>query len=200
MINHINPKAIFVREILEQNDLFITEDQWQCLETWVDRLIEINSRINLISRKHTEVVWLHQILHSITPLVLIDFPKDIELCDFGTGGGLPGVPLAILRPDWQVCLEQTEMIESIRLVRAIDTSIATVEKTLAPGENIDRSKMRRSIVTTRKLNAGEVISSKDIAFKRPGTGISAKEFDRVIGQIVKNDIQEDQLILFEDIK
>ena len=103
-------------------------------------------------------------------------------------------------PDWQVCLEQTEMIESIRLVRAIDTSIATVEKTLAPGENIDRSKMRRSIVTTRKLNAGEVISSKDIAFKRPGTGISAKEFDRVIGQIVKNDIQEDQLILFEDIK
>ena len=104
MINHINPKAIFVREILEQNDLFITEDQWQCLETWVDRLIEINSRINLISRKQTEVVWLHHILHSISPLILIDFPTDIDLCDFGTGGGLPGIPLAILRPDWQVFL------------------------------------------------------------------------------------------------
>jgi 16S rRNA (guanine527-N7)-methyltransferase len=104
LVNHINPKARVVREILEQNDLSITDEQWQRLETWVDRLVEINSRINLISRKQTEVVWLHHILHSITPLVLIDFPKDIELCDFGTGGGLPGVPLAILRPDWQVFL------------------------------------------------------------------------------------------------
>ena len=104
MINHNNPKARFVREILEQNELFITEEQWQRLETWVDRLLEINSRINLISRKQTEVVWLHHILHSVTPLILINFPKNIELCDFGTGGGLPGIPLAILKPDWQVFL------------------------------------------------------------------------------------------------
>ena len=104
MINHKNPKARVVREILEQNELFITEDQWQRLETWVDRLVEINSRINLISRKQTEVVWLHHILHSITPLILLNFPKNIELCDFGTGGGLPGIPLAILKPDWKVFL------------------------------------------------------------------------------------------------
>ena len=104
MIDHNNPKARFVREILEQNELFITEEQWQRLETWVDRLVKINYRINLISRKQTEVVWLHHILHSITPLILINFPKNIELCDFGTGGGLPGIPLAILKPDWQVFL------------------------------------------------------------------------------------------------
>ena len=104
MINHNNPKAGFVREILEQNELFITEEQWQRLETWVDRLVKINFRINLISRKQTEVVWLHHILHSITPLILINFPKNIELCDFGTGGGLPGIPLAILKPDWKVFL------------------------------------------------------------------------------------------------
>ena len=104
MINHNNPKARFVREILEQNELFITEEQWQRLETWVDRLVKINFRINLISRKQTEVVWLHHILHSITPLILINFPKNIELCDFGTGGGLPGIPIAILKPDCQVFL------------------------------------------------------------------------------------------------
>ena len=104
MINHNNPKARVVREILEQNEFFVTEEQWQRLETWVDRLLEINSRINLISRKQTEVVWLHHILHSVTPLILINFPKNIELCDFGTGGGLPGIPLAILKPDWKVFL------------------------------------------------------------------------------------------------
>jgi 16S rRNA G527 N7-methylase RsmG len=69
LVNHINPKARVVREILEQNDLSITDEQWQRLETWVDRLVEINSRINLISRKQKEVVWLHQILHSNKPLV-----------------------------------------------------------------------------------------------------------------------------------
>ena len=104
LINKINSKARVVREILEQNDISITEEQWQRLKTWVDRLIEINSKINLISRNQTELVWLHHILHSITPLILIDFPKNIDLCDFGTGGGLPGLPLAILRPDWQVFL------------------------------------------------------------------------------------------------
>ena len=104
MIIKINAQARAVREILEKNDISINEEQWQRLETWVDRLITINSRINLISRKQTEVVWLHHILHSITPLILIDFPKNIDLCDFGTGGGLPGIPLAILRPDWQVFL------------------------------------------------------------------------------------------------
>ena len=104
MIIKINSQARAVREILEKNDISINEEQWQRLETWVDRLIAINSRINLISRKQTEVVWLHHILHSITPLILIDFPKNIDLCDFGTGGGLPGIPLAILRPDWQVFL------------------------------------------------------------------------------------------------
>ena len=104
MINHNNPKARVVREILEQNELFITEEQWQRLEIWDDRLVKINCRINLISRKQTEVVWLHHILHSVTPLILINFPKNIELCDFGTGGGLPGIPLAILKPDWQIFL------------------------------------------------------------------------------------------------
>ena len=84
--------------------MFITEEQWQRLETWVGRLLEINGKINLISRKQTEVVWLHHILHSVTPLILINFPKNIELCDFGTGGGLPGIPLAILKPDWKVFL------------------------------------------------------------------------------------------------
>jgi len=43
LVNHINPKARVVREILEQNDLSITDEQWQRLETWVDRLVEINS-------------------------------------------------------------------------------------------------------------------------------------------------------------
>ena len=104
MINHSNLKEKVVREILEQNELFITKEQWQRLETWVGRLVETNSRINLISRKQTEVVWLHHILHSLTPLILINFPKNIELCDFGTGGGLPGIPIAILKPDCQVFL------------------------------------------------------------------------------------------------
>jgi 16S rRNA (guanine527-N7)-methyltransferase len=104
LIGSINPKANDVRALLESNNLRIQDDQWERLEAWVDRLVEINRKINLISRKQPDLVWHQHILHSITPLILIKFPENIELCDFGTGGGLPGVPLAILRPDWQIFL------------------------------------------------------------------------------------------------
>jgi len=47
-------------------------------------------------------IWLSHILHSITPLFFLDIPVGCSLVDLGTGGGLPGVPLAILRPDIRV--------------------------------------------------------------------------------------------------
>jgi N,N'-diacetyllegionaminate synthase len=160
-----------------------------------------------VDLEHTNLGYLSTLKKRYNvPVGFIDHSSQVwsPAVAVAAGADLVTKHLAISRaekgPDWQVCLEQNEMIESIGLVRAIDSSITSVEKTLAPGENVDRSIMRRSIVTTRKLSIGEVIRAEDIAFKRPGTGISSKEFDSVIGLTVKNTIQEDQLISFEDIQ
>jgi 16S rRNA (guanine527-N7)-methyltransferase len=58
-----------------------------------------NSKINVISRKDMESFYLHHVLHSLSIAKYIQFVPNTSLLDLGTGGGFPGIPLAILFPD-----------------------------------------------------------------------------------------------------
>lgn len=58
-----------------------------------------NSQINVISRKDIEALYLRHVLHSLSIAKLIQFKSGAKILDIGTGGGFPGVPLAILFPD-----------------------------------------------------------------------------------------------------
>jgi len=58
-----------------------------------------NSRINLISRKDIDRLYLHHILHSLAIAKVISFLPGEKVLDVGTGGGFPGIPLAILFPE-----------------------------------------------------------------------------------------------------
>lgn len=59
---------------------------------------EWNSKINVISRKDIDSIYLHHILHSLAISKIISFTKNTRILDLGTGGGFPGIPLAILFP------------------------------------------------------------------------------------------------------
>lgn len=58
-----------------------------------------NSRINLISRKDIDKLYLHHVLHSLSIAKVISFKPQTRILDVGTGGGFPGIPLAILFPE-----------------------------------------------------------------------------------------------------
>jgi 16S rRNA (guanine527-N7)-methyltransferase len=58
-----------------------------------------NARINLISRKDIDMLYLHHILHSLAIAKVISFLPGEKVLDVGTGGGFPGVPLAVLFPE-----------------------------------------------------------------------------------------------------
>jgi 16S rRNA (guanine527-N7)-methyltransferase len=98
------PPEIRVRSICQKNGLLLSDEQYEKLTTFVDGLLDWNRKINLISRKDTEHVWFSHILHSLTPLFYLHVPAGWRLFDLGTGGGLPGIPLAIARPDLRFTL------------------------------------------------------------------------------------------------
>lgn len=58
-----------------------------------------NSKINVISRKDIDELYLRHVLHSLGIAKVIQFKKNTKILDVGTGGGFPGIPLAILFPE-----------------------------------------------------------------------------------------------------
>lgn len=79
----------------------------------------------------------------------------------------------------------------------IDTVLGNPEKTVLDCELVPRREARRSLVLTRSMKAGEKITEKDIMPKRPGTGISPKYTDIVLGRAVKQDLEEDAILTWD---
>lgn len=63
-----------------------------------------NSQINVISRKDMDAFYLHHVLHSLAIAKFIEFVPGTKVLDIGTGGGFPGIPLAILFPECEFTL------------------------------------------------------------------------------------------------
>ena len=58
-----------------------------------------NAKINVISRKDIDNLYEHHVLHSLAIAKVVNFRPGTEILDFGTGGGFPGIPLAIMFPE-----------------------------------------------------------------------------------------------------
>lgn len=95
--------------------------------------------------------------------------------------------------------EPAEFAELVHKCRDIQVAMGTKERTLTQQEIDQRRNMRRSIVSTRDIKAGEIIQEADLYAKRPGSGIEPSRIDTVLGKKALKDIPADTLILPGDI-
>lgn len=85
-------------QIIEKYFKNLTEDQYTQLSQLQPLYNYWNKKINVISRKDIKDIETHHILHSLSIAKVIDFNENSKILDIGTGGGFPGIPLAILYP------------------------------------------------------------------------------------------------------
>lgn len=93
--------------------------------------------------------------------------------------------------------DPSDFKKAIENFKWIDNVLGSPEKTVLDCELVSRREARRSLVLTRDMKAGEVIKESDLMPKRPGTGISPKFADIVIGRSVKEDLKEDTILTWD---
>lgn len=96
----------------------LTTEQIQQFEALEGLYKDWNSKINVISRKDIEELYLKHVLHSLGIAKVINFAPNSSILDVGTGGGFPGVPLAILFPECQFHLVDS-INKKLKVINAV---------------------------------------------------------------------------------
>ncbi|WP_179348090.1 16S rRNA (guanine(527)-N(7))-methyltransferase RsmG [Winogradskyella pacifica] len=118
----------------------LTETQIQQFEALEGLYKDWNSKINVISRKDIDELYLRHVLHSLGIAKVINFAPGTSILDVGTGGGFPGVPLAILFPECQFHLVDS-INKKLKVINAVAEALelTNIKTTHSRVEAIDET-------------------------------------------------------------
>lgn len=148
----------------------LTEKQIEQLDRLQELYEDWNSKINVISRKDMDQFYVHHVLHSLGIAKVMGFQPGTKVLDIGTGGGFPGIPLAILFPDTH-----------FHLVDSIGKKI-TVVKEVAKA-------LKLSNVEAQQVRAETLVRKYDFVISRAVTRM-INFYPWVKGKIKKEDFNE----------
>lgn len=115
-----------------------------------------NAKINVISRRDIENLYPHHVLHSLGIACVIHFRPATRIMDIGTGGGFPGIPLAILFPECQFHLVDS-IGKKVRVAEAVASAIGLENVTLAHRNVIDERGRFDFVVSRAVMTMSELV-------------------------------------------
>jgi 16S rRNA (guanine527-N7)-methyltransferase len=127
----------------------LSAEQIQKFEQLLPLYSEWNEKINVISRKDLDNFYERHVLHSLSIANVISFQPGETVLDIGTGGGFPGIPLAILFPETQFILSDS-IAKKITVVNEVKTALQ-LTNVVTIAERAENIKQEVDYVVTRAV-------------------------------------------------
>ena len=134
----------------------LTEEQRRQFAALYDLYIDWNAKIDVISRKDIENLYEHHVLHSLGIAKIINFRPGTSIMDLGTGGGFPGIPLAILFPEVKFHLVDS-IGKKVRVATEVANAIGLKNVTFRHARAEEEKQLFDFVVSRAVMPLGDLI-------------------------------------------
>ena len=134
----------------------LTEEQRRQFAALYDLYIDWNAKINVISRKDIENLYEHHVLHSLGIAKIINFRPGTSIMELGTGGGFPGIPLAILFPEVKFHLVDS-IGKKVRVATEVANAIGLKNVTFRHARAEEEKQLFDFVVSRAVMPLGDLI-------------------------------------------
>ena len=138
-------------KIIEKYFTDLTEEQKERFSRLKELYTHWNNQINVISRKDIDSLYVHHVLHSLAIAKVIKFKPGTKIMDVGTGGGFPGIPLAILFPDCDFYLVDS-IGKKIKVVTEVASALG-LKNVKAEQTRVQQVKDKFDFIVSRAVTA-----------------------------------------------
>lgn len=129
----------------------LTPEQQEQLALLGSLYQEWNEKINVISRKDIDALYVHHVLHSLAIARIISFRPATRIMDVGTGGGFPGIPLAILFPEAEFYLIDS-IAKKIKVVKEVASAL-NLKNVIAEQRRVEQVPDKYDFIVSRAVTA-----------------------------------------------
>lgn len=139
-----------IMEILLKYFADFTETQLKQFAALKELYNEWNNKINVISRKDMDSFYEHHVLHSLAIATLFEFTPGMQVMDLGSGGGFPGIPLAIFFPDTQFHLVDS-INKKLKVVNEVTSAIGLQNTSTHHGRAEEIKNRKFDVIVSRAV-------------------------------------------------